>query len=380
MKVNTQLRQENIKRVLSEIRRNGPLSKRELQAATGFSWGNISSVTALLISEKYIMTSGKQETYVGRKPEELDININDNYIIGIDFNSAGILAVVCDLKGRVVKKYETGLKEKDKDHALANLYSLIEKAISDNKSKNIASIALAMQGEVDTENGISVSIPAVKGWENIPVCDELNKRFGLDTVMLHDPDCLLYTERSFGALNGKNTENAILLRIDHGVGIAAMLNGRMYMGNRGRTCEIGTNAVPVKNTDKWVFLKDIMREESVSGEYHEYDKTHKRCEEIAGLARHKDEEAVRIFENIGYALGFALNNAISLLNPETVILFGDFIQYSDLFLPEAVKILKQTLSEDVPGIVISELNSEAAAVGAALFAADKVIENLNFVD
>ena len=375
MKSNTQLRQESIKKVLFEIRENGPVSKRELQKLTGFSWGNISSVTSLLMNEKYIMTSGKQETYVGRKPEELDININDNYIIGIDFNSQGILAVLCDLKGRVITRKETVFGEKNYTYALNKLYSVIEKIISDNRLKNISHIALAMQGKVDTENGISVRISAIKGWENVPVCQLLKDRFNIAAVMLHDPDCLLYTEKKFGFFKGKDIDNAILLRIDHGVGIAAMLNGKMYMGIKGKTCEIGTNIVPIKGTDKWVLLKDIMREDAVSKAY---GKENIKCEEIARRARDGDNKAVKIFEVIGCALGVALNNTISLLNPETVILFGDFTKYSDLFLPPTKSELKHYLKDTAPEMVLSRLSGDAAAVGAALFAADMVIENLHF--
>ena len=45
MKGNTQLRQESIRQVLSEIKYNGPISKRELQDKTGFSWGKISFIS-----------------------------------------------------------------------------------------------------------------------------------------------------------------------------------------------------------------------------------------------------------------------------------------------------------------------------------------------
>ena len=81
MKSNTQLRQKSIKKVLNEIRIRGPLAKRELQEITGFSWGNISSITTELFNDNYITASGKIETYVGRRPEAFDINENDTQIV-----------------------------------------------------------------------------------------------------------------------------------------------------------------------------------------------------------------------------------------------------------------------------------------------------------
>ena len=375
MKGNTQLRQESIKRVLFEIRQCGPISKRELQAITGFSWGNISSITTLLMNEKYIVASGKQETSIGRKPEEFDINTRDHYIIGIDFNSEGVLAVVCDLRGRVVSKQHTFFAEKSKDFVLRDFFSLIEKILFKNKDKNISHIALAMQGEVDVENGISVKISDIEEWVNIPICEWLQNRFGIKTVMLHDPDCLLYTEKYFGVLNGKEINNAVLLRIDHGVGMACMLGGKMYMGNRGRTCEIGMTAVPTENG--WSLFKNIVKEKTIEKRYGELTGLSMNCSAIADVAHKGKKEAKKVFADIGNALGFALNNAVSFFNPDALILYGDFTKYSELFLGEAKNILKNFLPDEAPEILLSNLDDTAAAVGAALFAADHVIEELD---
>lgn len=378
MKNNTQLRQESIKRVLLEIRQHGPISKRELQALTGFSWGNISFITAFLLNEKYIMISGKQETSVGRRPEKLDINVNDNYIIGVDFNSEGVLAVVCDLRGRVLKKYNAIFDIKNKDYALEKLFNLVDEIIHEYKNNSIMCISLAMQGEVDVKERTSVKISAIDGWENVPLCALLENKFNVKTLMLHDPDCLLYTERHFGMLESGKIDNSVLLRIDHGIGIACMLNGKMYMGNRGKTCEIGTTVVPVKNG--WELLKNIIKEKAVEKRYFELTNRTANCSEVAHMALKGDTYALTVFNDLGNALGFALNNVVSLFNPENIILYGDFTKYSDLFLNETKNVLTNLVGEDVPKILLSTLDSAAAAVGATIFAADEVIEELDFIN
>ena len=377
MKSNTQLRQESIKRVLLEIRKRGPISKRELQAVTGFSWGNISSITTLLLNENYIMASGKQETSVGRRPEELDININDNYIIGIDFNCEGVLAVVCDLRGRIISKYSSVFEEKSKAFALEKFFALIGKIKEEYKNKRISHIALAMQGEVDVEQGISVKISAIEGWRNVKICELLENTFGIKTVMLHDPDCLLYTEKHFGLL-GEEINNAVLLRIDHGIGIACMLGGKMYLGNGSKTCEIGTTVVPTSNG--WKLLKSIVKESAVEKNYNEITGMDMNCSAIAAMAQNGETNAVRVFANLGNALGFALNNVVSLFNPENIILYGDFTKYNELFLKETKGVLEVLLGEEAPKIMLSTLDNIAAAVGAALFAADNVIDESCFIN
>lgn len=378
MKGNTKQKQKNIKRVLSEIRLRGPISKRELQSITGFSWGSISSITSELEALGYIAFSGKQDTSLGRKPEEFDININDNYIIGIDFNYVGVLIVLCDLRGRQVKRYFEAIVKKTKECALETLYNLVEKILNENRRKNISHIALAVQGDVDSEQGISVKNGAIKDWNNVPLKDMIESRFGKKTILLHDPDCLIYSEKFFGHLRDADIKNAILVRIDHGVGLAAMLNEKVYIGNGRQTCEIGWTVVPYEN--RWGYFQGFLGEEAVCREYEKRTSNSLSFNAVVALARSGDEISKEIFTNIGKAIGFAVSNVSAILNPQKIILFGEFCRYADLFIDTAGQTLKKLSISTAPEIVQSNLDMDAAAVGAALFAADDLIKELNFTD
>ncbi len=378
MKGNTQLRQDSIRQVLSEIKYNGPISKRELQDKTGFSWGKISFISNLLLNEKYVMTVGKQETIVGRKPEELDININDNYIIGIDFYNDGVLTVVCDLKGRVINKYQANFEKQDYDTALETMFLLVKKAIYDNPQRKIIEISVAMQGDVDTEKGITKGMMAIDGWRNVPVSQLLYEKFNIPTLLLHDPDCLLYAERFYGSLRNDSAQNVALLRLDHqGIGIAALLDGEMFTGVNARKCEIGTIAVP-DDKKGYQLLYNIISKSYIKREFFNATGEKLGCDEIADLARSGDKNAIAIFKHQAMALGFAFNSMISLLNSEKIVLFGEYVKYLDLILPDAQKVVRDLFFGNCPEIVISGLQNDAAAVGAALCASDRVIGSLEF--
>lgn len=380
MNENTRLRQQSIKAVLRVLCSGGPLSKRELQNITGFSWGNISSITATLLDEGLIVASGKQDTFVGRKPEAFDVNINDNYIIGIDFNIEGVLAAVCDLRGRVVKTYSAPFLKKNKDAVLDTLYTTVGSALDDCRGKKVTHIAIAMQGEVDADGGISVHIDGIDGWRDVPVCALLRDRFGRSVDIFHDPDCLLYAERRFGLLSGSDTENAILLRIDHGVGIAAMLNDKIYTGTEGKTCEIGTTIVPYGDDNGWAYFDEVVTERAITKRYRKLTHLTKRVDAIAQLALQGEAAAVKVFDEIAASLAFALCNACSLLNPERVVLFGSFCRNADLFLGTAERRLGRLMKSGRPTIVLSRLDKGSAAVGAALFVAERVIDGLELAD
>jgi predicted NBD/HSP70 family sugar kinase len=382
MKSNTQLRQESLKKVISVIREKGPISKRELQRITGFSWGNISSTITLLCEEGIISCSGKQETGLGRRPEEFDINTENNYIIGVDFNRAYVMATVCDLRGRIVKSFKNDFQKDElkKQNALDNLYKTVSAAIGFCEGKTLAYIAVAMQGDVDYVNGISVSLSVIDDWENVPVCDLLKDKFGVDTVMFHDPDCVLYAERFFGVLGDANIKNAVEIIFTHGMGMGALLEGRIYRGNKGKSCEIKDVVVPFDKEDGYNRLLHVMgnRDTFVSS-YFAKTGVSLSVKELTDLARSGEATALSVFTEAVKSLAFALVNVYYLFNPDKIVLFGSFKDYSDLIVSCLEELVKEICYNDFEAVIeLSALDDNATAVGAALFAADIYIKDLYF--
>lgn len=382
MKGNTILRQESLRKVLTEIRVKGPISKRELQTITGFSWGNISSIITLLCEKGFIVASGKQDTGLGRKPEEFDINTENNYIIGVDFNCAYVMAAVCDLRGRIVASFknEFEITGANKEQAVENLYKTVGSAVEFCSGKALTYIAVAMQGDVDAVKGVSVSLSAIKDWENVAVCEMLKNKFGVETIMFHDPDCVLYAERYFGVLGDQSINNAVEVILSHGMGMGAILEGRIYMGNRGKSCEIKDLAVPAFNENGFNHLLDIMGSSSIFAvSYYKITGRSISDDDLLTLARSGDKTALSVFTEAVKALAFALVNVYQLFNPEKIVLFGKFQKYSDLIVDCLESLMKEISRQSFDAtIAVSSLDETATSVGAALFAADKVIEKLYF--
>lgn len=173
-----QMRKSNICVLLSEIKQNDPLSKRDLQDRTGLSWGAISSITAMLCEKGYIVPTGKQRTHVGRKPFQLDINPNDYFIIGVDLNIAGLCGVIVDVKGRVVREWIRYLTRHTYDCVMDTLLGLLDEIVETYAHKHICGIGLAVQGVVDSEAGISERLPQVQNWKNVPIQKIVEERYG----------------------------------------------------------------------------------------------------------------------------------------------------------------------------------------------------------
>lgn len=395
---NLQIRRNNIRSLLTSIKENGPISKRDLQKFTGLSWGAVSSLTSKLYDYGYVVSAGKQETNVGRKPFELDINSEDFYIVGIDLNLSGLCGVITDIKGRIIQEWIRLFASNDYECIMNTLLSLLDEILVQKYAhKSILGIGLAVQGNVDVEGGISVHFPQIRHWNNVPLKKILEERYGYFALLMHDPNCLMIAEQAFGTSFVSISQNAILLRIDNGIGMSIMSNGQLHLGFNGKAGEIGH--IPM-NKDGPVCLcgNRGCLEGYASGnglvrrfveQVNQGRKTNADIENIGNLgykilavaAQNGDELCMELFRQMGEYLGLALSILYNIFNPDLVVLYGDLTAYRKLFYDSMKRQLDDHLYNGIPAkLVFSQLGRNAAALGAAMVVSDKKIEELNISD
>jgi glucokinase len=107
-----------------------------------------------------------------------------------------------------------------------------------------------------------------------------------------------------------------------------------------------------------------------------------RFVDVLERARRGDSTALSIFERAGRAIGSALSTAISLLDPELVILGGDLIMAEDVMLPiiwDQIRLQTRPRSLEVVKIVVSGLGLDIRLRGAASLAFRNMLENRELV-
>ncbi|MBQ8526709.1 MAG: ROK family transcriptional regulator [Clostridia bacterium] len=216
----------NCSNVLDIIQKNGVVSRKAITDISGLSWGGMTKIVNKLLENGYITEKKQKNTSSsGRTPGVLTVNTEKNFVAGLDINKTGLKAVVTDLTGKILKSYSAPVYTAEKESFLEEITDFIGKVFSDFEKGLIISMGVAMQGIVDSRRGISVKFPDAEGWENVPVKKLLEEKFGVSVFIEHDPDCLLYSQLGYGA-----KENAVLLRIDKSIGMAAAIGGRIIKG------------------------------------------------------------------------------------------------------------------------------------------------------
>lgn len=390
---NMEVRKKNMSTLFNSIVENSPVSKRGLQALTGLSWGVVSTVSSQLLDMGYIITVGKQDADVGRKPDMMDINPCDHYIIGLDLNLSGLCGVVTDMKGRVVRKWRRIFLYNSKECVLKTTFSLLEEMISTYSDKQIEGIGFAVQGVVDTDNGISVRLPQVPDWKDVELKSMVEERFGYPVLVMHDPVCIMIAEQAFGDSVLKTAQNAVILRIDSGFGMATLINRQPYFGSNGRAGEIGHISVcedgPICSCGKRGCLEEYVSGQGILRRFAE--KVNQGAvtsvkisagdvldiNVLATAAREGDELCLKLFEQMGSYLGWALGMIFNIFNPDIVVLYGYMMEHRDLFHKYLKEELDLKVYDGIPTrLLYSSQGEDAAACGASRAMSSYLINNL----
>jgi glucokinase len=93
--------------------------------------------------------------------------------------------------------------------------------------------------------------------------------------------------------------------------------------------------------------------------------------EVAQAARRGDAASIKIYQEAGRLLGYAVANLVSLFDPEMVVIGGGLASASDLFLDSLKKSVKERaqplIGKRVP-VVVSRLAGNANLLGVAQLA------------
>lgn len=171
-------------------------------------------------------------------------NIKDNFMfIGIDVGGTNIKIGLCDINGNIVAKafFKTN-RDREYSDVLDEIEEYTYNLIKNHKALNkIQGIGIGIPGITDTENGIVSSATNI-GWFNLPLVDEMNKRFikrigNVPVRIANDANCAALGEYRFG--KDIQCDNMILVTIGTGIGSGFILDKKLFIGGGGAGAEAG---------------------------------------------------------------------------------------------------------------------------------------------
>jgi len=351
----------NLLSILRTIRDLGPVSRVQIQRKTKLSWGTITTSIKELLERDIVKEIGAVNTGVGRRPVELDINIERNFALGVRLGSTLLRSVLLNAKREVIGYLKAPVDSLgSKEAILKQLYDITEKTMKEFSITidKVAGIGIAAPGAVNAEEGICLYAPHHPAWKNVPLKSLLEDRFGVPCLVEHVNNCFALSEKWFGL--GKGSNNFLCVLLGTGISVGIIINGEVYRGADGTAgefghiiidpagpkCVCGNNGCLEVYASGVAISKQAAEMVSKYGDPKILEIAEGKIENITGetvflAAREGDKIALQLFEKVGHFLGIGISNLINLFNPEYIVLGGRISIASEFFLPK----MKETIEE-----------------------------------
>jgi len=243
-----------------------------------------------------------------------------------------------------------------------------------------AAVGVSFGGPVSAAEGMVLLSHHVPGWENTPLRDQLESSFGVPVSIDNDANAGALGEWRSGA--GQGCQSLFYITVSTGIGGGWVLDGQVYHGADSVAGEIGHITVepggPACICGRRGCLEAVaagpaiarraqgrlraepqagaILRQSVDGAIEAVTSKH-----VSQAAEVGDELARRVLDEAAQALGFGISYAISLMNPERVVVGGGVAKSGPRYfevvraaaranvLPEMrVDIVPAALGDDAP--------------------------------
>lgn len=204
-----------------------------------------------------------------------------------------------------------------------------------------AAIGISFGGPVDAARGRVILSHHVPGWEDTPLRDQWQNEFGVPVSVDNDANVAALGEYTFGA--GQGCASLFYITVSTGVGGGWIIGGKIFNGADAMAGEIGHTIVDprgpacvcgrrgcvetmacgpaitrdaraqlIAEPNAGAILRALVRDDlnALTGAL------------VAQAANAGDALAQRVMDDAAYALGFGIGTAITLMNPERIVIGG----------------------------------------------------------
>jgi glucokinase len=245
--------------------------------------------------------------------KRLLFNMKDIKIIGIDLGATNIRgAVVTDENPGEITSRRIKVKGTEEE-VLEDVYSLID-ALIDN---DIKAIGIGVPSVVDVKRGIVYDVIHIPSWKEVHLKEILENRYNIPVFVNNDANCFALGEHYFG--KGKGVDDMIGLTLGTGLGAGIIISNHLYAGRNCGAGEFGMVDYLDQNYEYYCSGSFFNNVYGLSGE------------DVFNKAKAGDEQALKLYHELGVHLGNAIKTIMYTYDTELIILGGSVPAAFDFF-------------------------------------------------
>jgi predicted NBD/HSP70 family sugar kinase len=359
---------------LELIRTGRARTRRDLLEITGLSRSAVAARVGQLVAAGYVNESGVEAGVRGRPATLLAFDEGHGAVLAADLGATHARAAVCDLAGRTLGEVQQGLRISDgPDVVLGWLESSWRDLLAsrDLAQHRIVGLGIGVPGPIDIGVGRPIRPPIMPGWHDYPLRERLEQAFGVPGFVENDANVM-----ALGEFHSTlpSCPSLLFVKVATGIGAGMVVDGRLVRGIHGGSGDIGhvrlanPESGPLCACGARGCLAASASGGAIARRLREQGRSVESSREAVALANDRDPAAVALIREAGMQLGGVLATAVSLLNPQVLMIGGDLVEAHEHFmvsLKESLYQRTQPLATRDLQVLTSSLGDRAGVVGAA---------------
>lgn len=385
--------------IIKEVRARKQVSRSELAKILKLSNPSVSKHVDDLIMKGLLVETGSMVTDVGRRPIMLEFNGGHGCVAVVDLSSNDARICVADLLGNKLKyaRVDGGqmITSENIDHIIATLHEMLMGL--QGRSGELLGVCIGAPGVIDPETGRIHWSARIENYGETDLRERFEKAFKTLVIVKNDVNLAVVGERIFGA--GGGLDSVMYLSIDAGIGLSAIIGGKLYEGIRGFACDLGVlldshDEILDLGSDGRDYMKHVLEtqinsyslvekvrdmlaqgRESVLREWIT-DAEELTFDDVARAYGMSDPMTVQLVRRYAKKIAILCKNLSSLFDIELIILGGIVAKLGKAFLGELLGFYSMLPGYGGSEIKLSKLIDSAVVFGGIDTAIQYAIDNI----
>jgi predicted NBD/HSP70 family sugar kinase len=365
--------------VLQLFREGRATTRADVQQHTGMARSTVSHKIDSLLSSGYLVRDGDIIDGRGRPSTRLRINDQGTTVLAADLGAKhGRLAVATTGGDVLAEAVIESTIERGPTVVLRKVLKILDELLSRSgrERSSVRGIGLGVPGPVNPQTGRVARSMSMPGWDDYPLREHLIEHTQVAAVVDNDANLLGCGEQR---RIYPDAHLMLFIKMGTGIGASVIIDGELLRGSASaegdighakipgveETCSCGARGCLAATASGRAMVRDLQR----------LGHQPRTTRDVVNLVRAGEPAAVRIVAAAGRALGDVLCTAVSLLNPDVVVVGGDIAHAHEPFMQGVREILlsrSQPLATARLSIAPTTLGDRAGIAGAAVMVSDAI--------
>jgi glucokinase len=282
-----------------------------------------------------------------------------NLAIGVDLGGTNLRIAAVDEQGTLVEKVTLGTRVSlGRDHVIADMCDAIQRVLDKySNSSSLMGIGIGVPGIIDMQTGLVRESPNLPDWVDYPARAAIEQRLKTVVILENDANVAALGEQWLGA--AKDFDHMAMLTLGTGVGGGLVQYGSIWHGANGMAGEFGHTTVEPEGhpcgcgnrgcLEQYASATAVVRmarEEIARNSASALARAASSDAEFSAkslynLAIQGDEDARRIFRQVGRCLGIVLSTMVNSLNLPIYVIGGGVSSAWEAFSPSIFEELRE---------------------------------------